>query len=76
MRKWLVEKRKNVNIKQNQLAKQVGITREYYSMIENDRRNPSVDVAKKLGKIMGFEWTIFFEEESNESGLNIIRDKC
>lgn len=39
----------------------LGITRQYYSMIEKGERRPSVKVAKKLGELLGINWTVFFE---------------
>lgn len=39
----------------------LGITRQYYSMIEKGERRPSVNLAKKLGEILGTNWTVFFE---------------
>lgn len=32
------------------------------SMIENGRRRPSVDLAKRLGAALGVDWTLFFED--------------
>jgi transcriptional regulator with XRE-family HTH domain len=43
-----------------------GISRQFYSMIENGDRRPSVEIAKALGKVLGIDWTIFFETEGNE----------
>ncbi|RDY70362.1 XRE family transcriptional regulator, partial [Halobacillus trueperi] len=39
----------------------VGIDRSYYSKIEAGI-TPSVKVAKRLGDVLGFSWTVFFEE--------------
>lgn len=43
------------------------ITRQYYGMIENGDRRPSVDVAKSIAKVLGINWTIFFEIKGNQS---------
>lgn len=42
------------------------ITRQYYGMLENGERKPSVKVAKSVSEVLGVEWTIFFEVESNQ----------
>lgn len=46
---------------QNQLASKIGISRAYYTNIENGKRKPSVDIAKKIATALGFEWTRFYE---------------
>ena len=47
---------------QQETAKQVGISRSYYAMLEISAREPSVAVAKKLAKIFHLEWHIFFDQ--------------
>jgi len=59
IRKWLIEARRDAT--QEEIARLVGIQRQYYGMIENGNRRPSVAVAKKIGAVLGFEWTIFFD---------------
>ncbi|MGM8212594.1 helix-turn-helix transcriptional regulator [Virgibacillus sp. W0430] len=43
------------------------ISRQYYGMIENVVRVPSVDVAKSVAKVLDVNWTIFFEVECNQT---------
>ena len=61
MRKWLIEIRKGRS--QAQIAEAVGISQQMYSAIELGERRPSVEVAKKIASVMGFNWTRFFEDE-------------
>ena len=61
MRKWLIEIRKGYT--QTQIAEAVGISQQMYSAIELGERRPSVEVAKKIAAVMGFNWTRFFEDE-------------
>jgi putative transcriptional regulator len=61
LRKWLIELRKGCS--QTQIAKAVGITQQMYSAIELGVRRPSVEVAKKIAAVLGFDWTRFFEDE-------------
>ena len=64
MRKWLIELRKGYS--QTQIAEAVGITQQMYSAIELGVRRPSVEVAKKIASVMGFNWTRFYEDDSND----------
>lgn len=63
MRQWLLERRTEMGKTQLEIAESSGIKREYYNMIENGYRKPSVTVAKKIGNAMDIEWTLFFEEK-------------
>ncbi|GIM46366.1 putative HTH-type transcriptional regulator YqaF [Collibacillus ludicampi] len=65
--KWLENIRKEKNMTHEAVAVQSKITRHYYTMIENGNRRPSVDVAKRIAAVLGFDWTLFFEQNSNES---------
>jgi putative transcriptional regulator len=61
LRKWLIDIRNGRT--QAQIAKAAGITQQMYSFIELGERRPSVDVAKKIAAVMGFNWTLFYEDE-------------
>ena len=65
MRRWLKELRyKSNNMNQGQLAEKVGISRTMITEIENGNANPSVEVAKKIAAVLGFDWTRFYQDES------------
>ena len=67
MRSWLKKLRnESHNLTQEQLAKMVGISRTMITEIENGNANPSVKVAKKIAAVLGFPWTRFYEEVSEE----------
>jgi len=70
MRTWLKEFRLAKGLTQYDVAEKVGIERSYYTMIETGNRTPSVHVAQSIGKILGFDWTIFFTQKSNETLQN------
>lgn len=59
----LIKKRTMLGYTHQEVADSLGlgITRQYYSMIEKGERRPSVNVAKKLGELLGVNWTVFFE---------------
>lgn len=46
------------------------ISRQFYGMIENGDRRPSVEVAKSIAKVLDIEWTIFFEPTGNQTLRN------
>ena len=60
-RHWLIQARGNLS--QAEVAEKVNITQQAYSAIENGVRNPSVRLAKEIAKVMGFDWTKFYNEE-------------
>lgn len=66
MRKWLKVLRTNKGLTQQNVADRSKIERSYYTMIEAGNRTPSVQVAKDIALVIGFDWTLFFEEDSNE----------
>jgi len=61
MRDWFTELRKKANLTQQNIADEVGITRQMISAIENGDADPSVTTAKALGDLLNFSWTRFFE---------------
>ena len=65
MSESLKEKRKAKNLTQSDMAKLVGCSEQYYNMIENEKRTPSVKTAKEIGRILNIEWVIFFKDKIN-----------
>jgi transcriptional regulator with XRE-family HTH domain len=59
---WLKAIRRKKEYTQNELAMLAGIAQESYSNIENGKRRPSVEVAKKIADALDFDWTLFFED--------------
>jgi putative transcriptional regulator len=64
MREWLYEARKNKNFTMAEVATKANISESYYSKIESGNRNVPVHTAKKIAKVLGFDWTKFYEDES------------
>lgn len=60
---WLREKRKETGLTQDEVAEKVGINRATLSKLETGETNPSVKLAQKLGALLGFDWTRFYEPE-------------
>lgn len=61
MRQWLIDLRMSKKTSQADIAAACGISRQYYSFIENGSRNASVKVAMKIANVLGFDWKVFFE---------------
>lgn len=70
MREWLIRQREKNGLTQDQVAKESEIERTYYNMIERGKRRPSVEVAKRIGKVLQFDWTYFFSIEGNKTTQN------
>jgi putative transcriptional regulator len=68
-RKWLIALRNNKKgidgspYTQQNVADEAGIDRSFYTQIENGQRSPSVKTAKKIAKVLEFNWTLFFAED-------------
>ncbi len=67
MREWLKKNRVSKHITQDTMAKKCDITLQMYNYIENGKRRPSVEVAKKISEVLNFDWTLFFEDENNKA---------
>lgn len=61
MRDWLLIIRKKKGMQPKQIAEAAGISPQAYWYIETGARNPSVETAKKIAKVLKFKWTKFFE---------------
>lgn len=62
--------RLDAGLTQSELSNKLGCTMQYYNMIENGKKIPSVQLSKKIASILGTDWTIFFNNEVNQK-LNI-----
>jgi transcriptional regulator with XRE-family HTH domain len=47
---------------QSEVAEIVGIKRNSYGNIEVGVRRPSPEVAKRIGKALDFDWTLFYAD--------------
>lgn len=65
MKNRIVEIRNSKGIKQDELAKAMGVSRQTISSLENGRYDPSIQLAFKLAKYFGMkiEEVFIFEEE-------------
>lgn len=63
MLSWLRDMRIGAKKTLRDVAKEAEVSECYVSQIETGERRPSVEVAKRIAAVLGFEWTRFFEEE-------------
>ena len=62
----LREKRIKKGMTQQEVADAVGITDMAVSYYESGQRIPKPAMAKKLGELLGFDWTELYEEDDGE----------
>jgi putative transcriptional regulator len=48
---------------QAELCRRVGISAPAYWCIEHGKTNPKPENAKKIAKVLGFNWTRFYDKE-------------
>ena len=70
MRNWLVEKRIESGMRQQEVAKRAGISQSYYSQLETGVRGKNISgtKAKRIAKILNFKWTLFYDDMFKEAG--------
>lgn len=61
--------RKSKCIKQKELASKLGISNTYLSSIENDKKEPSLDLTKELAIHLGVPLYYFFLKAYDENSL-------
>lgn len=61
-RVWLKGIREKANLTHEKVADDAGISRSYYTNIENGSKTPSVEVAKSIANVLLFKWGLFFEK--------------
>ena len=59
----LAKKREEAGLTQEELGRKLGISRQAVSSIESGKNTPRVTTAKKLGEILGFDWTELFNDK-------------
>ncbi|MDP4086570.1 MAG: helix-turn-helix transcriptional regulator [Bacillota bacterium] len=63
---WLKKHRTSAGFTQLEIATYCNITRSYYSQIELGMKTPNVDIAKRLGEKLQFNWAALYEESAPE----------
>lgn len=63
MRNWLRSIREIKGYSEKKVAELSGISQPMYHWIETGEKNPSVQTARRISKVLGFDWQLFFPEE-------------
>lgn len=58
--------RKEKKLTQAGLAQLLGVSQRMVAACELGERRPSADLAQRIGQALGFAWTLFFEEKSDD----------
>lgn len=64
MREWLVERRKQLNYTQAEVAAAAKIAQPTYCNIETGKKSLKPPTAKRIAEVLKFPWTQFFDSES------------
>jgi len=54
--------RESKKMTQQEIANLAGVDISMISKIESGLRRPSVELAKKIAKVLDFDWTLFYRE--------------
>ena len=66
VRSWLTEYRERMDMTQGAVANAAGIAQPSYFEIEKGLTTPRPETAKKIGAVLGFDWTRFYEDDGEE----------
>lgn len=64
VRQWLKDARIHKGLTQKKVSELIEISQPSYHQIECGDNNPSVETAKKIAAVLGFDWTEFFPDET------------
>lgn len=67
----LIKIRKKSKFTQVDIAKLVGISDGYYSMIETGKRIPSIKVAKKIATVLNIPWEDIFNNIDTDFSIKL-----
>lgn len=70
-REWLEEILQKRSLTHKEVADRVKIDRAYFTQIVNGVRRPSPDVAQRIGKLLKFNWTKFFNQNCGEKPQSV-----
>jgi transcriptional regulator with XRE-family HTH domain len=65
-RVWLEDILQQQSLTHQEVANKAKIDRAYFTQIVNGVRRPSPDVAQRIGKVLKFNWTLFFTQKCGE----------
>lgn len=57
---------KEAGLTQKELAQKTGVQQPQICKIENGVNKPDIKTAKRIAKVLGFDWTEFYREEDED----------
>lgn len=63
MRIWLKDIRVSKGLTQQDIADMANVDVTMISKIELGERRPSVQLAKRIAAVLGFDWTLFYQDD-------------
>ena len=60
---WLIAIREARGLSQKAVSAAVGVSQPTYWEYEHGQSTPSVPIAKKIAAVLGFDWTLFYEDK-------------
>lgn len=66
MRTWLIQIRQAKGYSQAYVSRAVGVKQPTYWEYEHGTLNPTPKIARRIGALLGFDWTLFYPEEKEE----------
>ena len=66
IRRWLIALREDQGMTQGAVAAAAGIAQPSYFEIEKGLSTPKPETAKRIGAVLGFDWTRFYDEEKED----------
>ena len=63
MREWLKNIRITQGFTQSDVANMTNVDVTTINKIELGSRRPSPELAKKIAEVLGFDWTLFYQDE-------------
>jgi len=73
-RTWLIQFRKSKNLTQEQVATSAFIDRGYYSQVETGKRNPGLNIAINIAKVLDFDPLMFYQEHLDHTSFDKVSD--
>lgn len=68
MRVWLIEARQKKGLSQKAVCDNIGISQPTYWEYEHGVSTPTPTNAKKIGSLLNFPWTRFYEGDCRKEG--------
>ena len=66
MRTWLIQIREAQGYSQAYVSRAIGVKQPTYWEYEHGKTTPTPKVAQKIGKLLGFDWRLFYPENKDE----------